>query len=162
MKGSQGSANGKDKADTNQVVDFALEREKRLEEKRRSTERIIFQDLLSVYAVKTGNQLQAVKLLDVSEDGLGFQVPFDQEKPWPKDAEAIHLRIYFSQDTYLEVIAKVQNFKHSIDANRRFLRFGCSIDREIQAYPAYQQFVKFVKLYSEHAHKDNGKQTAFY
>ncbi len=145
-----------------QVIDFSEVRAHKLEEKRRSTERIFFKHLLSVYSVVGNTKMCPIEFIEVSEDGCSFQIPYDAENPWPKDAADIPLRIYFSQDTFLEIRVKVQNSRPSIENNRRYVRYGCSVDKSLSTYPAFQQFVRFLKMYSEHAHKDAGDVTIFY
>jgi hypothetical protein len=146
-----------------QVIDFNEVRAQRLEEKRRKTERIFFKSLLSVYSLVGDTKMLAIDIIDVSEDGLSFQIPYDPNHKWPKDmGEEIPLRLYFSQDTYLEVRAKIQNSRPSIEGNQRYTRFGCAIDKSLTNYPAYQGFVRFLKAYSEHARKDQGDVTVFY
>lgn len=144
------------------VVDFSEARTKRLEEKKRKTERIFFNHLLNVYSVVGDSTLLPIELMDMSEEGCSFQVPFNPEKPWPTNADDIPLRLYFSQDTYLEIRVRVQNSRPSIENGARYVRFGCTVDQTISCYPAYLQFVRFLKLYSEHAHKDMGKVSLFY
>ena len=145
-----------------QIVDFNEIRAQKMEEKRRVTERIFFKHLLNVYTVVADGKMWPIEFIDVSEDGCSFQIPFDPNKPWPTDLSDIPLRIYFSQDTYLEIRAKIQNSRPSIENNQRYVRFGCSVDKGLASYAAYLQFVRFLRLYSEHAHKDLGDATVFY
>lgn len=145
-----------------QIIDFSTVREKRLEEKRRNAERIFFKDLLSVYSVTGPSKILPIELIDVSEDGCSFQVPYQPEQKWPNSTNEIPIRLYFSREMYLEIIVQIQNSRHSIENNRRYLRYGCTVEKTTQSYAAYQQFVKFLKLYSEQAHKDTGKDTQFY
>ena len=145
-----------------QVVDFSEVRAQKLEEKRRTTERIFFKHLLSVYSVVGDSTMCPIEFIDLSEDGCSFQVPYDAQNPWPKDSKDLPLRVYFSQDTYLEIRCHVQNSRPSIENNRRYVRFGCTVEKSTQSYAAYQQFVRFLKTYSEHAHKDLGDATVFY
>jgi hypothetical protein len=159
----------KDHQDTsNHVIDFTTVRQKKLEDKRKNAERIFFRDLLSVYSVSgrsshsSGSKMHPVELLDVSEDGCAIQTVYDPENPWPRESTGLPLRLYFSQEMYLEVFISIKNSTPSIENNRRCLRLGCTIDQSSQSYPAYQQFVRFLKLYAEQAHKDNGNLTQFY
>jgi len=149
-----------------QVVNFNQIRERRLEEKRRNTERIFFKNLLSVYSVVASSSgfssLRQVELIDVSEEGCSFQVLFNPEDPWPKSTDNVPLRFYFSQDTFLEILVHIRNSKEVSERNQHVVRFGCAVDTETQSYAAYQQFIRFLKLYSVHAHKDKGDVTAFY
>lgn len=145
-----------------QVVDFGEARAQRMDEKRRKTERIFFKHLLGVYSVTNGSQIRPIELIEVSEDGLSFQVPFDTAKPWPNDARELPIRLYFSQDTYIPVMLNVQNSRPSIENGVRYVRYGCTVDKSLSSYPAYEQFVKFLALYSEHSHKDKGEVSVFY
>jgi hypothetical protein len=115
-----------------------------------------------VYSVVADSAMCPIELIEVSEDGLSFQIPYDADRPWPKDLKDIPIRLYFSQDTYLEIIASIENSSPSIENHARYVRFGCAVDRERSWYPAYQQFVRFLHAYSEHAHKDKGDVSIFY
>jgi hypothetical protein len=161
MPQGSGNSNGSD-SQRNHIVDFNEARAQKLEEKRRKTERIFFKHLLSVYSVTGGNGMFPIELIDVSEDGCSFQIPFDPAKPWPTDSNDVPLRLYFSQDTFMEVRMQIQNSRPCIENQARYVRFGCSVDKTTSAYPAYQQFVRFLKSYAEHAHKDKGDVTVFY
>lgn len=159
---SQGtkSSNGRT---LDRVVDFEQVRAKRMDEKRRKTERIFFKNLLSVYCVIGDSHIRPIELLEVSEEGCSFQIPFDGRHLWPKQADLpLPIRFYFSHDTYLLVHFLIQNSRQSIGEGNRYIRYGCVVDRNMSSYPAYQGFVKFLKLYSEHAHKDEGNVSVFY
>lgn len=145
-----------------QIVDFGEARKKKLEEKRRKTERIFFRHILGVYSVVENEKLRSIEIVDMSDDGLAFQVPFDPVDPWPKDADHVQLRLYFSQDTYLPISVNVKNSRPSINDGVRYVQYGCEVDSKTQSYEAFKQFVQFLRLYSEHSHKDNGDMTLFY
>ena len=147
------------------LIDFSEAREQKMNEKRRKAERIFFQQLLNVFCESSADEkgLKPVDLVEVSEDGCSLQAPFEPNNSWPKDlTQPLNLRLYFSQDTYLPVHLKIENSRPCIDQGTRLIRYGCSIDKTTSAYLAYQQFVRFLKLYSEHAHKDQGHTTVFY
>jgi hypothetical protein len=145
-----------------QVVDFEDVKQARMEEKRRKTERIFFKNLLSVYCVVGTSHMRPIEIIDVSEDGCSFQVPFDGRQPGFQNAEELTLRLYFSQDTYVPCIFRIQNARSAIVDGKRFHRYGCSVDKTVQSYPAYQQFVRFLEAYGEHAHRDKGDVSVFY
>ena len=144
------------------VIDFSEVRAQKLEEKRRTTERIFFKHLLSVYSVVGNGTMCAIEVVEVSEEGCSFQVPYDPEKPWPTTSDEIPLRLYFSQDTYLEVHVKIQNSRPAISGHNRFVRFGCSVEKSSASYAAYQNFVRFLKTYTELAKRDTGDVSVFY
>lgn len=156
---TQGQGNS---GNTQHIIDFNEIRAQKLEEKRRATERIFFKHLLSVYTVVGDSTMCPIEFIDMSEEGCSFQIPYDANKPWPTDLKELPLRIYFSQDTYLEVRATIQNSRPSIEGNNRYVRYGCTIDKTLSSYTAYQQFVRFLELYAKFAHKDTGDLTVFY
>ena len=81
----------------NRVVDFTEAREQKLEEKRRKNERIFFKQMLGIYGVTGSDEVRPIEIVDLSDDGLSFQVPFNPEDPWPKSTEELPIRLYFSQ-----------------------------------------------------------------
>lgn len=162
MPQGTGNANNKGGNDVQSVVNFDEARAQKLDEKRRKTERIFFKNILGVYTVTGASNLRPVEIIEVSEEGCSFQVPVDPNKPWPTDANDIPLRLYFSQDTYLPITVKVENARPYIEHGVRYMRYGCSIDKSVSSFEAYIQFVKFLKLYSEHSHKDMGDVSVFY
>ena len=158
----QGPGTGETNLDEH-IVDFGKARAQKLEEKRRKTERIFFKQILGIYCVTENDKTpKPIENVDMSEDGCSFQVPFDSNDPWPRDLKDIPIRIYFSQDTYMPLYLQIQNSRSCIENSKRYTRYGCRVDKTITSYPAYRQFIQFLKLYSEHAHQDDGKVTLFY
>lgn len=158
----QKPSNPKDLDEGSQIINFSEARAQRMDEKRRKTERIFFKHLLGIYSVTESTELKQIELMDISEEGCSFQIPFDSSNPWPKNSKDVSVRLYFSQDTYLPIVLKIQNSRPCIEEGVKYLRFGCQIDKTISSYEAYQQFVQFLKAYSEHSHRDTGKVTHFY
>ena len=159
---SQGNGSSGSLGTTQQVVDFSEARAQKLEEKRKNTERIFFKNLLSVYSVVEGSSLVPIEFIDLSEEGCAFQIAYDPTSPWPKDSNQVPLRVYFTQNTYLELRVNIKNTKSVIENNRRYVRYGCEVDSSTRSFEAYAQFVRFMRSYAEHAHKDLGKSTVFY
>jgi hypothetical protein len=159
---TQRFGSGNENDSENRVVDFNEARELRLEQKRRRTERILFRNLVSVYSMDENSKPFPVDLIEISETGCSFQVLADAPTSSLIKKQEIPLRIYFSQDTYLEIFAKVMNSRASIEKNRRYVRYGCEIDKSVKSYTTYRLFVQFLKQYSIDAHRDLGNTTAFY
>ena len=86
------------------VVDFNEVRAQKLEEKRRKTERIFMNHFLGVYCVTGNNSMHQIEMVDLSEEGCSFQVPFDGNKPWPAELQDLPVRLYFSQDTSVPIL----------------------------------------------------------
>jgi len=149
-------------SESSNVVDFEQVRSQKLEEKRRKTERILFQNLLGVFCQIENSTIKELQLADVSEDGCSFLVPFDTKNPWPTESGELPIRLYFTPDTYLLVNVKVVNSRPCIENGRRYVRYGCAVDQTVASYEAYRQFIRFMKSYSEQAHRDSGKDSVFY
>ncbi len=145
-----------------QIIDISQVRAQKLEEKRKSTERVFFRKLLSVYSVATTDSMIAIDLIEVSEDGCSFQVPYDANRPWPNELTGFPLRLYFSQDSFLEIPVQIQNTRHAIENHQRYIRVGCSVDTQASTYPTYLAFVNFLKLYSAQCGEDKGGIQIFY
>jgi hypothetical protein len=143
-------------ATSGELVDFGKAREQKIEDKRRKTERVFFRNLLGVYCVTAPDAMAGVELVDVSEDGVAFQVRFDAKNPWPRDMAELPLRLYFTEESYLEIGVRIQNSRQTIEAGTRMVRYGCTVDKEWSSYEAYLQFVRFLKSYAEHNHRDTG------
>ena len=99
-----------------QVIDFSAIRDAKIEEKRRKYERVLFKNILGVYCVAEGEGLKAVELIDISPEGLSFQLPVGS--PNTKSIQVgteMTIRFYFSQDTFIPVSLKVNNSRPCIE-----------------------------------------------
>lgn len=144
------------------VVDFGHIRAQKLEEKRRKTERIFFKQILGIYTSAESGEYRSVELVDLSEEGLSFQIPYHVNETWPGKTTQMVLRMYFSQETYLPVHVEIINSRPCIEEGVRSIRYGCKVDQSMSSYQAYQQFVLFLRAYAEHSHQDNGSATTYY
>ncbi len=163
MSRETNKGSGKDQDSTkDSVVDFGRAREQKMEEKRRSTERIFFTQVLGIYGVTDHEKMLPIEFIDASDDGISFKVPISAEDAFPKDLKKLAVRLYFSPETYLPIELEIQNFRPHIEDGLKYTRYGASVDKSHQSYEAYQDFVRFLKSYSKHAHKDLGDVTLFY
>lgn len=146
-----------------QVISFTQARKDKIEERRRKYERVLFKHILGVYCVAEGEGLKAVELIDVSTEGLSFQLPVHS-----KHLSAFALgqdllfRFYFSPDTFIPLGLKIQNERHCIENGEKYMRFGCTIDTSSQSYEAYKLFVMFLATYAETSHQDKGDLKFFF
>jgi len=146
-----------------QVINFTKVREAKIEERRRRYERILFKHILGVYCVAEGQGLKAVELVDVSTEGLSFQLPVNSknlENLAP--GNELTFRFYFSQETFIPVVVKIQNERQCVEEGQRFVRFGCIVDTSCQSYDAYKLFVMFLSKYAETSHQDKGDLKFFF
>lgn len=154
--------NGNDADGKSKIIDFQEIRDQKLQEKRKSNERVFIREMLGIFCVMENEKMKPIEILDVSEQGLSFQVAFDSQDPWPRDVHDLKIRLYFSQSNYLPLVLKIQNSRPGIDRGIRIIRYGCSIDSTTTTFEVYQQFVRFLKLFSLHAHKEEGGVSHFF
>jgi hypothetical protein len=142
--------------DTNDIISLDNFRNRKQEEKKRKTERIFFHQLVGSYAVTTPGKMVAVELIDVSDEGLAIQTPYESDKTWPTNMTNIPIRLYFSPESFMEVIVDIKNSNSTIDGGTRYRRYGCQVQTEQRSYAAWSQFVGFLKAFSEISERDSG------
>jgi hypothetical protein len=145
------------------VIDFNEIRQQKLEEKRRKTERVFMNHFLGVYCMTGINSMHQIEMVDLSEEGCSFQVPFKPEKPFPaQQGREMPIRLYFSQDNFLQVVVTVQNTRNTKQGNDTYVRYGCKVDPTTSTFAAYQAFVRFLKAYGDVSQKDEGNINVFF
>lgn len=144
------------------VIDLSEVRNQRLEEKRRKTERVFMNQFLGVYCMTGNNSMHQIEIVDVSDEGLGFQVPVNPEKASPITEKNFPIRLYFNQESFLQVHVTIQNTRPAVQNGTRYTRYGCAVDPTTSTFEAYQAFVKFLKVYGEVSQKDKGDVNVFF
>lgn len=145
------------------VISFTKARNARIEELRRKYERVLFKQVLGAYAVAEGTGLKAIELVDLSLDGLSFQLPAHSKNlDAVETGKELVFRLYFTQDSYLPVGVKIMNRRDCIENGQTFVRFGCAIDTSLQSYETYKTFVTFLGKYAETCHQDAGDLKFFF
>ncbi len=142
--------------DRSGIIQLDQVRNKKLEERKRRTERIFFNELMGVYGVSKTETLIPIELVDVSEAGLGFQIRHKEEISWPVDLTNQRIRLYFSPESFMEVVVDVRNSRPVIEHGIRMIRFGAEVQGEQRAYKAWAQFVGFLRAYSDVSQRDTG------
>ena len=153
--------------DKGQVIDFNKVRTAKIEEKRRRFERVMFKSMLGAYCVaeKEGqaDSLRAVELIDLSKEGLSFQLPANSKNTDSFSVgQSVIFRVYFTEDTFLLVSVKIVNSKSTIEEHQHHIRFGCVVDKTLFSYDAYSFFVSFLSKYAEGAQTDSGELKLHY
>jgi hypothetical protein len=142
--------------DTNDVVSLDQFRNRKQEEKKRKTERLFFHHLVGIYSVVNPNKMVPIDIIDISEEGLAVQVPYESQTAWPKDTNNIPVRLYFSADSFMEVIVDVKNSRPTIEGGVKYVRYGCAVQTEHRSFEAWKKFVDFLRVYSDVSEKDTG------
>jgi len=151
-------------ADKN-VVDFSAKRNKVIEKKRRSFERVMFDNILGCYTViDNAGSMHPVGLVDISYDGFLFETPWSNaNKKKFEVGQEISVRIYFSKKSYLpiSVTIKYSNEFESNDGNI-YMRYGCEFDQTTKSFEALRSFIQFIYKFSEHSCIDRGESKVYF
>lgn len=152
-------------SDEKKVVDFTEKRKKTIEQKRRTFERVVFQEFLGVYSVvdDQGSNFP-IKLVDISADGCQFQLPFSlKAKNQFKSGTEVTLKLYFSKGTYLPAVVTVRHASEYIDKDGdAWLRLGGEFDTSLPSFKALSHFIQFIYEYAEFSCVDKGESKVFF
>lgn len=140
------------------VFDFGEKRRQNIEQKRRQFERVMFEEFLGVDAMIDDNGSgHPVKLLDLSLEGIQFQVPFSAQasQRFASGAE-VTLKLFFTKTSYLPVVVKVRHAKEYVDPKgHAFWRCGGVFDKSLPSFQAMENFLQFITKYAEFSCADN-------
>ena len=139
------------------ILDFVSKRNEKIEQKRRSFERIFFQNFLGAYAIlDQGGLSLPITLVDISPKGCLFKVPWKRRygKRF-KRGEEINLRIYFTDDSYISVAADIRHGRESTEQDSLiYMYYGCSFDTSLPSFKAMEKFIEFLHSFAEHSSLD--------
>lgn len=147
------------------ILDFTSKKKEIVEQKRRSFERVLFQNFLGVYSVIDSNgSIYPISLVDISPVGCLIQVPcnFKKDEKLATDSE-VALRLYFTKQSYIPAVVKVKHGEEHVDEHgHTFMRYGCEFDQSVGSFDALKSFIEFVYKFAEHSTIDKGDLKVFY
>lgn len=152
-------------SDDKKVVDFNAKRKQSIEQKRRTFERVVFQEFLGVYSVVDDQGTgYPIKLVDISEEGCQFQLPFSlKAKNKFKSGTEVTLKLYFTKTTYLPAVVTVRHGSEYVDRDgEAWLRLGGVFDTSLPSYQALSSFIHFIYQYAEFSCADKGESKTYF
>jgi hypothetical protein len=152
-------------SDEKKVVDFNKKRQENIEQKRRTFERVVFQEFLGVYTVVDDQGTSfPIKLLDVSKDGLQFQLPFSlKAKNQFKSGTEVTLKLFFTKGSYIPAVVTVRHASEYIDQQGdAWLRLGGEFDTSLPSFKALSHFIEFIYQYAEFSCLDKGEGKVYF
>ena len=152
-------------SDDKKVVDFSEKRKQSIEQKRRTFERVVFQEFLGVYTVIDDQGAGfPIKLLDISGEGCQFQVPFSlKAKNQFKSGTELTLKFFFTKGTYIPAVVTVRHASEYIDKDGdAWLRLGSEFDTSLPSFQALASFINFIYQYAEFSCIDKGESKVFF
>lgn len=147
------------------VFDFSEKRKQSIEQKRRSFERVVFQEFLGVYTVvDDSGSNYPIKLVDISRDGLQFQIPFSlKAKNQFKQQSEWTIKLFFTKGTYVPAVVTVRHASEYVDEQGdAWLRLGCEFDKTLPSFKAVSSFVEFIYQYAEFSVLDKGESKVYF
>lgn len=161
-KGSDGEASSLNAEKTqSKIVDLASFRRERVNKERRDSERTFIGELIEGYVETRGqnNKLNLLRLefIELSRTGCSFRIPDKENYEKIKDKTELHLRMYFSPNSFLPLQVKVMSKVNVIDSSQRYVRFGVELNRKTVTFEAYRQFSTFIKRCALHLQHDGQK-----
>lgn len=153
-------------SDDKKVFDFNEKRRKTIEQKRRTFERVVFQEFLGVYTVidDQGGAGYPIKLLDISADGCQFQVPFSlKAKNQFNSGTEVTLKLFFTKGSYLPALVTVRHATEYIDQQGdAWLRLGGVFDTNLPSFKALASFIDFIYQYAEFSCIEKGENKVYF
>lgn len=150
---------------TDQLLDFTKKREEKIEQKRRTFERVLFQNLLGAYSVIDSDDgtIFPIELVDISREGCLFQVPWNVKKnrKMSKGHETT-IRMYFTKESFIPVIVKIKYGKEIEDNGQIYMQYGCEFDDSMPSFEAIGSFIDFMYKFAEHSTVDHGESKVFF
>lgn len=151
------------------VLNFVQKRNDNIESKRRDFERLMFQHVLGVYAAvdTTAGSITPIELVDISRQGCLIQVPVaGNEESVVKNfkrGQEMTLRMYFTDNSYIPVVASVKHGQdHADHEGRKFKRFGLEFDQSMASFEALQSFIEFLYKFAELSVVDRGDRRVYF
>ncbi len=152
-------------SDDKKVVDFNQKRKENIEQKRRSFERVVFQEFLGVYSVvdDQGSSFP-IKLVDISADGCQFQLPFSlKAKNQFKSGTEVTLKLFFTKGTFIPAVVTVRHATEYVDQQGdAWLRLGGEFDTSLPSFQALSHFIQFIYQYAEFSCVDRGESKVYF
>lgn len=152
-------------ASVGDIIDFEEKRKGSIEQKKRAFERVLFKDFLGSYAeIDESGTKYDVGLVDVSKDGLQFQIPFSANaaKHFPRDKE-VSLRVYFTHHDFLPLSVKILHANEYIDEEGlAYWRCGGAFDKTLPSFSAFEPFIDFIYKFAEFSCTDKGESKVYF
>lgn len=147
-----------------ELIDFVAKREQAIEKKRRTFERVMFQNILGCYSViDQGGSIFKVELVDISGNGCMFQVPWtrDSQTRFSNGAE-LPLRFYFTNESFIPAIVNIKySTEYVNESGDTFIRYGCEFDTSQKTFEAVAAFIEFIQKFAEYSTMDKSQHKVY-
>lgn len=140
------------KAAEGALVDMTVRRQQMLVEERREVRRTILTEFVGATVVVPEVGLMKVALYDISDEGLAFDMDFNEGQF--SMGEEVAMRVYLNQHTYFPFVVKVQNVREEVEEG--VYRHGTHFVKGTINTQALFHFTQFIETVSASLVRDNG------
>ena len=137
---------------SSEIMNFDEQRQKILFHERREVKRTILTEFVSSMVVLPEKGLLKVAIYDISEEGISFDVEYDQGQ-FQID-EDVSMRVYLNHKTYFPIAIKIKHVNDEKDEG--VIRHGATFLKGSETDAALQYFVRFIESVSQGLKKDDG------
>ena len=135
------------------IINYDEQKQIILSQERRQIKRTILTEFINAMVVVPEKGLLQVSVHDISEQGIAFDVEFDQGSF--KVDEEVSLRVYLNQKTYFPITVQVKRVTE--ESLEGVMRHGSEFIKQPKTDAALQYFIKFIESVSNQClQKDNG------
>lgn len=135
-----------------EVLSISETREEHIQEERRRAKRTILREFIGAFVIVPEKGLLKVNLIDVSEEGLSFDL--DMELGRFQREEDVAMRVYLSHKAYFPITVNI-NYSRII-RGEDVVRHGGVFVKDGLTDTALHHFVKFVESVAPSLKKDEG------
>lgn len=135
-----------------ELVDMTARRQDILNEERREVRRTILTEFVGATVVIPEVGLMKVAIYDISDDGLAFDMEFDEGQF--SVGEEVAMRVYLNQHTYFPFVVKIQNVREELEEG--VYRHGTHFVKGTVNTQALFHFTQFIETVSASLVRDNG------
>lgn len=134
------------------IVDYNEQKQKILFHERRQIKRTILTEFVSAMVVIPEKGLLKVAIYDISEQGISFDVDFEQGAF--RVDEEVSMRVYLNQKTYFPITVQIKHI--TSETIEGVNRHGAVFAKQASTDAALQYFVKFIEAVSHELKRDSG------
>ena len=146
------------------VLSFEDKRKENIEKKKRSFERVLFDEFLGTYTELDDNgSSYAITMLDISRTGCSFQVPAQKKNSqhFQMDSD-ITLRFYFTKKSFIPVLVKIKHSSKHQENGMEYVRYGGEFDTSLPSFEPVKLFIEFVYKFAQYSVIDDHVKRVYF
>lgn len=147
------------------LINFVQKRKEAVEQKRRTFERILFQNMFGAYTVLDRNGvITPISLVDISHDGCLFKMPWNKrDGSCFSTGEEHTVRFYFTKDSFIPVILTIRYAREYVDNDGQvYIQYGTEFDKTTSGFGVMKSFIEFLYNFADLSVTDKGDSKVYF